>query len=89
MEIVYLRSFYNDLKKIKDENLKKKIKAFILEVKAAENIRQIKNIKKLKGYSVAYRARFGDYRLGFYKESEETHEFARFVKRSDIYKLFP
>jgi mRNA interferase RelE/StbE len=89
MEIVYLRSFYTDLKKIKDENLKKKIKAFILEVKEAENIHQIKSIKKLKGYAVAYRARFGDYRLGLYKESDDTLEFARLVKRSDIYKLFP
>ena len=88
MEIIYLRSFLNDIKKIKNEKVKKKIKAYILEIKAAENIDQIQNIKKLRGYKIAYRAKFGDYRLGIYIETNRI-EFARFIKRNDIYKLFP
>lgn len=88
MEIVYLKSFLNDIKKLKDNSIKEKIKEFILEVKSAENLEQINNIKKLKGYSIAYRWRTGGYRLGIYKETHIV-EFARFVKRNDIYKVFP
>ena len=89
MKVVYLKSFLDDIKKIKDKKLKKKIKEFILEINELENIDQIQNIKKLKGYTIAYRARFGDYRLGIYMQTNGSIELARFVKRNDIYKFFP
>lgn len=88
MEVVFLRSFLSDIKKINDEKLKSKIKDFIEELENAETIDEIYNIKKLKGFSTAYHWRAGDYRLGFYKD-ENKIELARFVKRNDIYKLFP
>lgn len=88
MEVIFLRSFLTDIKKLNDIKLKNKIREFIIEIEIAENIDEIHNIKKLKGYSTAYRFRLGDYRLGFYK-AENTIELARFVKRNDIYKLFP
>tara|TARA_B100000809_G_scaffold266760_1_gene331264 strand:- start:8382 stop:8672 length:291 start_codon:yes stop_codon:yes gene_type:complete len=87
MEVVYLRSFLNDIKKLRDDKVKKKIKAFIFEIKEAKSQDQIQNIKKLKGYQFAYRSKIGDCRLGIYKETNHI-EFARFVKRNDIYKLF-
>lgn len=88
MEVTFLRSFLNDIKKLNDKKLKTKIKEFLVELENAETIDEIPNIKKLKGFSTAYRWRTGDYRLGFYKE-ENKIELARFVKRNDIYKLFP
>lgn len=88
MEVTFLRSFLNDIKKLNDKKLKTKIKELIVELENAETIDEIPNIKKLKGFSTAYRWRTGDYRLGFYKE-ENKIELARFVKRNDIYKLFP
>lgn len=88
MEVVFLRSFLNDIKKLNDTKLKNKIKEFIVEIENAENVDEIHNVKKLKGYSTAYRWRAGDYRLGFYKD-ESIVELARFIKRNDIYKLFP
>ncbi len=42
----------------------------------------------MKGYSVAYIIKFGSYRMGFYKELGHI-ELARFLKREDIYKVFP
>ncbi|MDR6548537.1 mRNA-degrading endonuclease RelE of RelBE toxin-antitoxin system [Chryseobacterium rhizosphaerae] len=68
--------------------MKTKIKEFIGEIENAETIDEIHNVKKLKGYSTAYRWRTGDYRLGFYKDDNGI-ELARFVKRNDIYKVFP
>ncbi|MGC4129726.1 MAG: plasmid stabilization protein [Bergeyella sp.] len=68
--------------------MKTKIKEFIIEIENTETLEEVANIKKLKDYSTAYRWRIGDFRLGFYKD-ENTVELARFVKRNDIYKVFP
>lgn len=42
----------------------------------------------MSGHPDAYRVRIGDYRLGIYYSDNEI-TIARFVKRNDIYKLFP
>ena len=88
MEVIFLKSFLNDIKKINDKKLKFKIKEFILEIENSNSLDDIANIKKLKGYSTVYRCRIGDYRLGFYL-NDNLIELARFVKRNDIYKVFP
>ena len=88
MEIVFLRSFLIDIKKLNDKKLKTKIKEFIVELENSESVEGLSNVKKLKGFSSAYRWRVADYRLGFYKD-DVVIELARFVKRNDIYKVFP
>lgn len=88
MKIEYLKQFSKDLSKITDDSLKDSVFEVVLDFKKANNINEIPNIKKLKGYTNAFRLRIGKYRLGFYFDGE-TIELARFVKRDDIYKLFP
>jgi len=88
MEVIFLQSFLSDIKKINDKKLKTKIKVFIKTLENAETIDEIQNVKKLKGYPTAYRWRTGNYRLGFFKD-ENNIELTRFVKRNDIYKVFP
>ncbi len=88
MGVVFLRSFVNDIKKINNKSLKAKIKDFILQIENADTLNDVTGIIKMKGFSTAYRYRIGDYRIGFFK-SENLVELARFVKRNDIYKLFP
>lgn len=88
MEIIYLKSFYNDLKKLKDKKLKQSLKQLLLDIENAETLNDIPNLKKMKGYTIAYRVRIGNYRLGLYYDNNRL-EMARFVKRNDIYKLFP
>ncbi len=88
MEVVFLKSFLTDLKKINDSKLKSKIKEFILELEKANQLDDISTVRKLKGYSTAYRHRIGDYRLGLFYH-DNVVEIARFVKRNDIYKVFP
>lgn len=89
MEITFFtRIFFTDINKLIDKKLKAKIKEFIVELENCENFEEFSNIKKIKGFSTAYRWRVGDYRLGFYKD-ENRVELARFVKRNDIYKVFP
>ena len=88
MKVIFLKSFLSDIKKVKDKGLKSRIKKLILEIEAAKSLEEITGVKKMRGYSIAYRIRKGDYRLGLYKETDCV-ELARFLKRNDIYKIFP
>ena len=88
MEVVFLRSFFKDLKKIKNKRLKQKVKDLIVNLENAETLEDVSNVIKMKGYAIALRVRIADYRLGLYYENQVV-EIARFVKRNDIYKVFP
>ena len=88
MKIIFLNVFLKDIKKIKDPKTARKIEKIISDLKKAESLEEISQIKKMKGYSVAYRIKSGNYRMGIYKEFKHI-ELARFLKREDIYKVFP
>lgn len=88
MNLVFLNSFKKDVLKITNVKLKEQVKSVILAVEVAKSIKDLTNLKKLKGFQTAYRIRIGDYRLGLYIENENV-KMARLVKRNDIYKVFP
>ena len=88
MKVEYSKMFLKDIQKIKDKKLKEELLEAISVFRQTENLLDILNVKKLKGHPEAYRLRIGKYRLGFYL-IDETIEIMRFVKREDIYKLFP
>ena len=88
MKVIFLKSFLNDIRKVKDKRLKSKIREMILKIEAAKSLDEIAGVKKMKGYSIAYRIRIGDYRIGLYKENDCV-ELARALKRNDISKVFP
>jgi mRNA interferase RelE/StbE len=88
MHIEFLSKFNKDLNSLKSNPTKSKLLNIINQVKAANNISDIQNLKKLKGHKEAYRIRIGDYRLGIFIEGDLV-QFARFVHRKDIYCLFP
>lgn len=88
MKIVFLNSFLKDIKKIKDPKTARKIEKLILDIKKADSIWDLQNIKKLTGYSIAFRIKIGNYRMGVFVTTEQI-ELARFLKREDIYKVFP
>ena len=56
--------FSKDLDKINQASIKKNVSEIILEIEAANSFSEIKNLKKLKGHSNAYRVRIGNYRIG-------------------------
>jgi mRNA-degrading endonuclease RelE of RelBE toxin-antitoxin system len=88
MLVIFLNSFKKDLKKINDKSLKQKVKKLIINIETAENLFEVENIIKMAGFNMSYRAKIDSYRLGFYSY-DTTIELARFVKRNDIYKVFP
>ena len=74
--------------KIADNNLKAKIIECIQNVELSDNIKQINDLKKLKGHKSFYRIKLGDYRIGV-KIDSEVVVFVTVAHRKDIYKLFP
>jgi len=88
MKIVYTRAVTKDVRKIKNKKLIAKITLVINNMKEATDLSELQSVKKLSGHPLAYCIRIGNYRLGFYFENN-TITLARFLKRNDIYKIFP
>lgn len=88
MKVDFKSTFLKEIKKLKDERLKNAISQCIIDVEVAENLAQIKNLKKLIGYENYYRLRVSNYRIGV-KVIEEVFYFVCFEHRKDIYKKFP
>lgn len=88
MNIKYESKFYKDLGGIRDSKLLAKMKEVIIDCKAADNITELKHLKKLQGYDCFYRIRIGDYRVGIEVLNDELI-FTRLLHRKDIYKYFP
>ncbi|MCL7762309.1 type II toxin-antitoxin system RelE/ParE family toxin [Polaribacter sp. Z014] len=88
MKVIYLKSLEKDLKKIKDKKLLKQLETVFINLEEKEILNQVSNVMKMSGHKDFYRIRIGNYRLGIHY-SEETITIVRFVKREDIYKLFP
>ena len=88
MKVLFEQSFAKDLKKVKDRRILDRVATLIQEVKEAENIQKIKNIRKLKGFDSYYRIRVGNFRIGIDLDNE-TIVFVRILLRKDIYKYFP
>lgn len=86
---MYESSFNKDLKKNKDEKLKHSIAKLLIELKNIPVFSEIKNLKKMVGYSVYYRIKIGEYRIGLKIENQTTIILIRFKHRKDIYKVFP
>lgn len=89
MKTLFRESFWRDVKKeVKDKNTISRIDAVIDEAMAATSIFDIKNVKKMKGASNAFRIRVGDFRIGVFVEGDVI-EFARCLPRKDAYRNFP
>jgi mRNA interferase RelE/StbE len=90
MKIAFKNSFLKALNKLKDKSLKENIFEAILVAEEAETLDVIPNLKKLKGYTVYFRMRIGDYRIGLkWEDDEQVLYFVTFEHRKDIYKTFP
>ena len=88
MKTEFKASFLKCIHKIVDNNLKVKILECIQNVELSDNIKQINDLKKLKGHKSFYRIKLGDYRIGV-KIDSEVVVFVTVAHRKDIYKLFP
>jgi mRNA interferase RelE/StbE len=78
MTIDYKASFHRDIKKLKDKEQAARLREIISEIKAAKNLSEIKNIRKIEGFPNHYRIKTGEYRVGIVL-SGDTIIFIRFL----------
>ena len=88
MKVAFDRNFHKKLSRITDKAVLSKVKQAILQVEGADDILQIRNIKKLVGFKNYYRIKLGDYRIGL-EYINDTLTFITIAHRKDIYKKFP
>lgn len=88
MKVLYEKSFLRDIKKVKNKKLLDILGNTIEDIKSADEIFSLANIRKLKGHPTAYSIRISDFRLGLFYENN-TAIITRFLNRKDIYKFFP
>lgn len=88
MRVEYLKKFSKDISTFKKPKEKAQILKVINSVKSASELKEISGLKKLVGFSDAYRIRTGDLRIGVFVEGDSV-QFARVAHRKDIYKIFP
>ena len=88
MKTTFKRFFLKSLKKLKDQKLKNAIAESIEQIETSQNLSEVKNLKKLQGFSNCYRVRIGDHRIGI-EVQDDVVCFAAFAHRKDIYGNFP
>ncbi len=88
MKVEFLEQFERDLGELRDPSLAESVAKVIESIERTTSLRELHNVKKLKGYRNIYRIRVRTHRLGFRFENGVV-ELARFLPRKDIYRLFP
>lgn len=88
MKVEFRKSFLRDLKRLKDNAIRARVKEVINTAEEITDIYEINDLKKLRYGDIYYRIRVRDYRLGLTLEGD-TLLFVRCLHRKDIYKYFP
>ncbi len=89
LNVQYRRLFLKDLKKLKRQPVYDQVFDLVFNIMPeAASLREIPNIKQLKGDTNRYRIRIGDYRIGF-ESFDNDVEFMRVLNRKEFYRYFP
>ncbi len=65
MKVEFRASFEKDLRNIQDRPLLRRVQEAIGDGEAVPNIREIRDLRKLRGEGNYYRIRLGDYRTAW------------------------
>jgi mRNA interferase RelE/StbE len=87
MNTVFKTSFIKDAGKISSA-LRPELDKVIIIIENASSLQDIPNLKKLKGYKIAYRVKINSYRLCINYEND-TITLVRFLPRKEVYRFFP
>jgi mRNA interferase RelE/StbE len=88
MIVTFDKSFSKSLDKISNPIALKNTAKAIEKCEKAIDLKEISNLKKLKGYKNLYRIKIGDYRIGI-EIQDDSVDFIIIAHRKDIYNLFP
>jgi mRNA interferase RelE/StbE len=81
-------SFARDLRSIGDKSILSQVKELIVLIEQAKSPQDLSHLKKIKGSTLSYRIRLGEYRVGLTME-EDTVTMVRVLHRRDISRHFP
>ena len=87
MTVRFRKSFVKDLEALGQVD-RSRIEKMIVELEAADTLREIRHLKKLQGRSVFFRIRIGDYRVGLTFLSGVI-TLVRCLDRKEFYRRFP
>jgi mRNA interferase RelE/StbE len=88
MIVQFHSRFSKDIDKLKDVQLRNDLEHLIVSLEAAKNLREIPEVKKLRGFNDAYRIKLGYFRVCFFYNNGII-SLARVLPRKDVYKYFP
>ena len=88
MKVEFKSSFARDLRKLRDEEVRRKVQHLIGLVERSPSLDAVPGVKKLQFSGEYYRIRVGDYRVGI-AIVDGVVVFVRFLHRRDIYRYFP
>jgi mRNA interferase RelE/StbE len=88
LRVAFRESFLKDVRAIRDQGVRRRIRDIIGRVEQANKPTDISNLKKLKGEGQYYRIRIGEHRVGL-KIEADTVTFIRALNRREIYRYFP
>jgi mRNA interferase RelE/StbE len=89
MRVTFSKKFERQFDKIGNAKLQQQIRLAVKSIMDADRVENIPSVKKLKGFSNAYRVRSGRFRLGFIKEVDGSVFIAAFDDRKGFYSSFP
>lgn len=81
--------FLKDIDNITDKQVLKKFKALLEAIEKASSLKEIPNLKKMRGFEFYYRIKISDYRIGIDFSDSNTLIFCRILHRKAIYRKFP
>ena len=81
-------AFLRHLKKITDRTVRTDVNVAVVSVMKAVSVKDIPELKKMKGTKIYFRIKVGNYRIGLTIEGDMV-TFIRCLPRKDFYKGFP
>ena len=87
MEIIITKTFEKQLKSV-PKNIRESAIAVLEALEKAKNVTEIKDLKKLSGYTNYYRIRIGNYRMGL-QIIDPKIIVVIILHRGTVYKVFP
>jgi len=89
MEVQYRRAFLKELKKLKGQPVYDKVfELAFTKLPAADGLKDIANVKAMRGYAHRFRIRVGSYRVGIEVHGHHV-EVMCVLHRREFYRYFP
>ena len=89
MEVRYRQAFLRDLKKLKNQPIYDQVFTLAFTtLPATTSLREISNVKMMRGTSQRYRIRIGNYRVGIESQGNMI-QMSRVLHRREFYRYFP